>query len=36
MSLIGEVLAILDEPMPPEPSEGCALCNYRKNLQELG
>jgi len=29
LSLIGEVLTVLDAPLPPEPSEGCELCSYR-------
>lgn len=35
LSLLGEVLAVLDEPRPPEPSPDCELCNYRKNLAGL-
>lgn len=33
LGLIGEVLTILEAPNPPEPSGGCALCNYRRTLK---
>ena len=35
LSLVGEVLAVLDAQAPPDPSDGCALCNYRKTIQEF-
>jgi hypothetical protein len=35
MSLLGEVLAVLDAPTPPEPSETCGVCNYRRSMQEF-
>jgi hypothetical protein len=30
LALLGSVLAVLDAPTPPEPSEECGVCNYRK------
>ena len=36
LSLIGEVLAVLDTPTAPEPSDGCPLCQYRRIMQALG
>jgi len=35
LALLGEVLALLDSPAPPEPGEDCGLCNYRKEYYEL-
>ena len=33
LGLLGEVLAVLDAPTPPEPSEECGLCGYRRSMQ---
>ncbi len=35
LTLLGEVLAVLDAPTPPESSEDCETCNYRKSMQEF-
>jgi hypothetical protein len=35
LAFLGEVLAVLDSPTPPSPSESCGLCNYRKAMQEF-
>jgi hypothetical protein len=35
LALLGQVLAVLDAPIPPEPSESCGVCNYRKEHNEL-
>ena len=34
-TLLREVLALLDAPTPPEPSDSCGVCNYRKEHNEL-
>jgi len=33
LALLGEVVALLDAPTPPESSEDCETCNYRKRMQ---
>lgn len=35
LSLIGEILAILESPTPPESAKGCPACNYRTSMQEF-
>lgn len=35
LSLLREVVAVLDAPVPPEPSENCEVCNYRKSMGEF-
>ena len=34
LSFLGEVLAVLDAPVPPPSSEGCGLCAYRQSMKE--
>jgi hypothetical protein len=36
LALLGEMIAILDAPSPPEPADDCELCNYRKRMKEAG
>lgn len=36
MALIAEVLAVLDAPQPPPPSETCGLCGYRQEMSDAG
>jgi hypothetical protein len=36
LALLRDVVALLDEPVPPAPDEGCGLCNYRKDYGEAG
>jgi hypothetical protein len=33
LSLLAEVVSLLDQPSPPEPSETCELCNYRSSMK---
>ena len=35
LALLGEVIAVLDAPMPPKSSEDCEVCNYRNRMQEF-
>jgi hypothetical protein len=35
LALLGEVLALLDCPEPPAPSETCGVCNYRRDFAQL-
>jgi hypothetical protein len=35
LALLGEVLAVLDAPNPPEPSEDCGVCAYREAMGNL-
>ena len=35
LSFLGEVLAVLDLPAPPPPSETCGLCAYRQDMQDF-
>ena len=35
LALLGDVVALLDAPMPPKSSEDCEVCNYRKDMQEF-
>ena len=35
LALLGEVLVVLDAPMPPQSSEDCEVCNYRNSMQEF-
>lgn len=32
---LGDVLAVLDAPTAPEPSETCGLCNYRNQMKDI-
>ena len=32
LGLIGDVLQVLDTPVPPEPSSDCAVCSYRQKM----
>jgi hypothetical protein len=34
MSLLGEVVTLLDEPEPPESDPECGTCDYRKKMEE--
>jgi hypothetical protein len=36
LALLREIVALLDRPTPPDPSDDCGLCNYRKNYREAG
>jgi hypothetical protein len=36
LSLLREIVSLLDEPTPPFPAEDCGLCNYRRNYKEAG
>jgi hypothetical protein len=36
LALLREIVTLLDKPTPPDPAEGCGLCNYRKNFNEAG
>jgi hypothetical protein len=36
LGLLGEVVALLDMPIPPDPHKDCGLCNYRKDYTEAG
>jgi hypothetical protein len=36
LKLLGEVVKLLELPIPPDPAEGCGLCNYRKDYREAG
>ena len=35
LALLGQVLALLDAPVPPDPSDSCGVCNYREEWQEF-
>ncbi|HUH96043.1 MAG TPA: PD-(D/E)XK nuclease family protein, partial [Anaerolineales bacterium] len=35
LALLGEVMAVLDSPTPPKPSEDCEVCNYRRSMGEF-
>jgi len=35
LAFLSEVMAVLDSPQPPMPSEGCALCSYRQSMAEF-
>jgi hypothetical protein len=35
LSLMGEVLELLDSPTPPAPSETCGVCSYRNSMKEF-
>ena len=34
LGLLGEVVALLDQPSPPKSHDDCGLCNYRKAYNE--
>lgn len=36
LTLLREIVALLDRPSPPDPAEDCGLCNYRKDYREAG
>jgi hypothetical protein len=36
LSLLGEVVALLDQPEPPPADENCSVCNYRRGYREAG
>jgi hypothetical protein len=36
LGLLAEVVALLDQPSPPDPDDNCGLCNYRKDYKEAG
>jgi hypothetical protein len=36
LELLREVVSLLDRPIPPDPDEGCGLCNYRRDYGEAG
>jgi hypothetical protein len=36
LALLREVVTLLDMSLPPDPDEGCGLCNYRKDYREAG
>ena len=35
MNLLGEVVTLLDAPVPPDPLETCETCNYRASMQDF-
>jgi hypothetical protein len=35
LSFLGDVLAVLDSPVPPASSEDCGLCAYRKAMKDF-
>jgi hypothetical protein len=35
LAFLGAVMAVLDNPTPPTPSERCGLCNYRNTMLEF-
>ncbi|MBN2387690.1 MAG: PD-(D/E)XK nuclease family protein [Anaerolineales bacterium] len=35
MAFLGEIMAVLDSPIPPLPSETCGLCEYRRIMGEF-
>jgi len=35
LDFLGEVVAVLDHPHPPRPSENCGLCNYRNAMRDF-
>ncbi len=35
LSLLGEILSVLDAPTPPPPGETCTVCAYRQQMLEL-
>jgi CRISPR/Cas system-associated exonuclease Cas4 (RecB family) len=35
LAFLGEVLAVLDAPTPPSPSEECGVCGYREEMREF-
>ncbi len=35
LSLLGEVVSLLDAPVPPEPLETCEVCAYRASMREF-
>ena len=36
LTLLGEVVALLDLPEPPAPDDECGVCNYRRGYKEAG
>jgi hypothetical protein len=36
LTLLGEVITLLDMPIPPAASDDCGLCNYRRDYNEAG
>jgi len=36
LALLREIVTLLDKTTPPDPSDDCGLCNYRRNLNEAG
>jgi hypothetical protein len=36
LSLLREIITLLDKSAPPDPAEDCGLCNYRKDYHEAG
>jgi hypothetical protein len=36
LSLLRDVVTLLDQPEPPSPDEDCGLCNYRRGYKEAG
>lgn len=36
LSLLREIVTLLDKSAPPDPAEDCGLCNYRKDYHEAG
>jgi hypothetical protein len=35
LAFLGEVLAVLDLPQPPEPTETCGICQYRQQMADF-
>lgn len=35
LDLIGNILALLESPRPPESSKGCPACNYRSQMRSF-
>lgn len=36
LGLLHDIVSLLDLPSPPDPSDDCPLCNYRKNYSAAG
>ena len=36
LAYLGEVLAVLENPLPPPPAENCELCRYRQKTRDFG
>ncbi len=36
LTFLGEVVAVLERPEPPEPASGCGFCAYGQQLLQSG